>query len=84
VKVHKATEKQSREDPIVWNHITVGIMMILFGAFEITVAPRILERVWGEGTLPHRAYLFRSVRTSGWALIIVGTAFLLGLFGSGG
>jgi hypothetical protein len=59
----------------------VGIILILVGILDIFATPLILQRLWAKRPLPSAALVLRMTRMSGLILVILGLAFLLGLFG---
>ena len=72
---------KGRENIMESRYAYVGIIMIIVGLLEIFVTPLILQRLWANRPLPHAAYVLRTTRMSGLIVVILGLAFLLGLFG---
>jgi hypothetical protein len=62
-------------------YVFAGLIMIIVGLIEMLVTPLILQHLWVKRPPPHTAYVLRMTRTSGLIVVILGVAFLLGLFG---
>ncbi len=66
---------------MTFRYLYAGVIMIIVGIFEALVTPLILQHLWAKRPPPHTAYVLRMTRTSGLIVVILGVAFLLGLFG---